>query len=221
MKYPRTPHLPWSPGTTADDRKLSGDWFENYRGKEIVITEKLDGENNTVTRNGVYARSHAAPTTSPWTRNMWGTDGIYWQIKNLIAEDEEVFGENLYGVHSITYEKLPSYWHIFAVNDGVNWYSWNDVCLMAELLEQRHVPELWRGIIETEEQLADLVDKFAHEPSAYGSVREGCVIRLASAFPIEDFGKSVCKWVREGHVQTDEHWTRNWKRAKLEREFNN
>ena len=42
-KYPRTYHLPWSPGTTSDDRKLSGDWFENYKGKEIVITEKLDG----------------------------------------------------------------------------------------------------------------------------------------------------------------------------------
>lgn len=23
------------------------------------------------------------------------------------------------------------------------------------------------------------------------------------------------KWVRKGHVQTDEHWTRNWKKAKI------
>ena len=48
MKYPRTYHLPWSPGTTADDKKLSGDWFDMYKGKEIVITEKLDGENTAI-----------------------------------------------------------------------------------------------------------------------------------------------------------------------------
>ena len=41
-KYPRTYHLPWSPGTTSDDKKLSGDWFDMYKGKEIIITEKLD-----------------------------------------------------------------------------------------------------------------------------------------------------------------------------------
>ena len=26
-KYPRTYHLPWSPGATSDDKKLSPDWF--------------------------------------------------------------------------------------------------------------------------------------------------------------------------------------------------
>ena len=44
MKYPRTYHLPYSPGATNDDKKLSGNWFENYKGREIVITAKLDGE---------------------------------------------------------------------------------------------------------------------------------------------------------------------------------
>ncbi|MBR6907987.1 2'-5' RNA ligase [bacterium] len=220
MKYPRTYHLPWSPGTTSDDRKLSGDWFKNYRGKEIVITEKLDGENNAMNRYGVYARSHAAPTTSPWTRNMWEPDGLYWQLRNKIGENETVYGENLFGEHSIHYDKLPSYWHVFAVNDGKMWYSWKDVCIMSEIiLMQPHVPELWRGVIESEEQLKELVDKFVHEPSVYGPQREGVVIRLTSEFPIDDFSKCVCKWVRPGHVQTDEHWTKNWKRAKLVWEY--
>lgn len=219
MKYPRTYHLPWSPGTTSDDRKLFGDWFENYRGKEIVITEKLDGENNAMNRTGVYARSHAAPTTSPWTRNMWEPNGLYWQLKDIIGENETVYGENLFGEHSIHYDKLPSYWHIFAVNDEVNWYSWDDVCLMSEVLKQPHAPELWRGVINSEEQLRELVDKFVHEPSVYGPQREGVVIRLTSSFPVDDFSKCVCKWVRPGHVQTDEHWTKNWKRAKLVWEY--
>lgn len=42
-KYPRTPHLPWSPGATSDDKYISS--FESFRGKQIVVTEKMDGEN--------------------------------------------------------------------------------------------------------------------------------------------------------------------------------
>ena len=72
MKYPRTYHLPFSPGATKDDKRLSGDWFSHYKGKEVVITEKLDGENSCITRYDVFARSHGAPTRSPWSINLWG-----------------------------------------------------------------------------------------------------------------------------------------------------
>jgi len=44
-KYPRTYHLPYSPGATKDDKKLQAGWFDNFAGQEIVITSKLDGEN--------------------------------------------------------------------------------------------------------------------------------------------------------------------------------
>ena len=37
MKYPRTYHLPYSPGATKDDKKLQDGWFSNYVGEEIVI----------------------------------------------------------------------------------------------------------------------------------------------------------------------------------------
>lgn len=214
-KYPRTYHVPWSPGTTSDDKKLSGDWFDMYAGREIVVTEKLDGENTAISHYDCFARSHGAPTRSPWSRNIWDKDGILWDVKDKIAENETVYGENLFGEHSITYDKLPSYWHIFAVNDGVNWYSWDDVCLVAECLKQPHVPELWRGVVETEEQFHELIDKFVHEESVYGPQREGVVARVADGFPLDEFSKFVCKWVRPNHVQTDEHWTKNWKRAKL------
>lgn len=221
-KYPRTYHLPWSPGTTSDDRKLSGDWFKYYKGKEIVITEKLDGENNMVNHYDVFARSHGAPTRSPWTRNMWDKDGIFWQIYNKISTNEEVYGENLFGEHSIHYDRLTSYYHIFAVrnDDKYIWYSWDDVCTYADILRLPHVPELWRGFIESEDQLRVLVDKFVHEPSKYGQQREGVVIRITDEFPIDEFNHYVCKWVRPGHVQTGEHWTKNWKRAKLIWEYN-
>ena len=35
---------------------------------------------------------------------------------------------------------------------------------------------------------------------------EGYVVRLADGFPFDAFARSVAKWVRPGHVQTDQHW---------------
>ncbi|MFE9924807.1 RNA ligase family protein, partial [Streptomyces sp. NPDC005774] len=46
VHYPRTPHLPWSPGAASDDIR-AGD-LSGLRGREVVVTEKLDGENTTL-----------------------------------------------------------------------------------------------------------------------------------------------------------------------------
>ena len=53
--YPRTPHLPWSPGATSDDVRV-GD-LSGLTGRDVVVTEKLDGENTTLYRDGLHARS--------------------------------------------------------------------------------------------------------------------------------------------------------------------
>lgn len=215
MKYPRTYHLPFSPGATSDDKKLSEGWIDLYKGKEVVITEKMDGENSCFTHYDVYARSHGAPTRSPWTINLWGDNGLLWKFKDKIGENEYVFGENVYGEHSIHYDKLNSYFFLFAVSDENKWYSWDDVMLMSEVLRCSTVPVLWRGIIESEEQVKELINKFMSEPSTYGKTKEGVVMRITDEFPIDEFPKNVCKWVRPNHVQTDKHWTKNWKKAEL------
>ena len=35
---------------------------------------------------------------------------------------------------------------------------------------------------------------------------EGYVIRLYDDFELADFGKSIAKYVRKNHVQTNDHW---------------
>ena len=215
-KYPRTYHVPFSPGTTSDDRILHGDWFANYKGKEIVVTEKLDGENTAMNLIDVFARSHGAPTRSPWSRNLWDpADGLYWKIKPYIGENETLYGENLYGEHSIHYENINSYWHLFGINDGERWYGWNEVKDFAEIIGVQHVPELWVGFVNDEDEFKKLIENFTSMPSVYGDTREGVVVRLTDSFPIDEFPNCVCKWVRPHHVQTDTHWTRNWKKAEL------
>lgn len=218
MKYPRTYHLPFSPGATKDDKKLTeiefGQWFLN---KPVVITEKLDGSNSCLTQTGVYARSHGNITNNPWDKNLWILHNL---IKDRIGEDEMIFGENLYAIHSIVYDRLSEYFFIFACNNGKKWYSWEDVELMSDIFNIPTVPVLWKGEIHSTPQLKKMIDQFMEEPSAFGIEKEGVVIRTANAFNIEKDGKNifhqnVCKYVRSNHVQTDKHWTKNWKRAIL------
>jgi hypothetical protein len=210
-KYPRTYHFPFSAGVTNDDRVA--DTMSNLIGQEIVITEKLDGENCGMTDGGVYARSHVAYTTSDWSREVRA-------LHKLVVEDELgdgvfLFGENLEGIHSIEYTNLTSYFYIFGIRDNNIWIPWGKVEEYAYLFDIPTVPVLFKGIVNSEKELKELVEKLSKETSELGGQREGVVARVAGMFHNDDFDKNVIKWVRKGHIQTDAHWTRNWKKAKI------
>lgn len=191
---------------------------------ELIHTEKLDGENNCLNRYGVFARSHAAPTVSPWTsaiRQRWA------QIRYDLGE-LELFGENLFAIHSITYKRIDEHFFVFAVRENGIWLSWEETQFYARLLDFPTVPELARTnapvlpeVVRTE------VMAFARQPSRFESfdvrtgmacTMEGVVSRDAGAYTADEFPHRVFKYVRKGHVQTDEHWTRNWQRAPLSSE---
>ena len=110
-KYGRTYHYPFSPGTTSDDRINHTYWEDIQRIKTLVHTEKLDGENNCLSQWGVFARSHAAPTTSPWTRQLRER----WELIKNDLGDIEIFGENLYAIHSIEYQRLETHFYILSL----------------------------------------------------------------------------------------------------------
>ncbi len=212
-KYNRTYHLPWSPGSTNDDRISDG--VETLLGKEIVITEKLDGENTGMKDEGVYARSHATFTTSAWSREVRQLHKI--KVENMLGEGVFLFGENLEGIHSIEYTNLESYFYIFGVRDNNKWISWKEVEEYSYLLDIPTVPVLFRGVVNTAKELQTIVEGLVSKESTLGGAREGIVVRNAGEFDNSDFAENVMKWVRKGHVTTDEHWTRNWKKAKLVR----
>lgn len=225
-KYGRTFHYPFSPGTTSDDRINTEYWQDIRQLQTLLHTEKLDGENNCLNRQGVFARSHAAPTTSPWTRQLrekWSS------LKNDLG-DYEIFGENLYAIHSIQYPLIDQHYYVFGVRELDKWLSWEETVFIASIFDFPVVP-----VIET---VVDLSDQQSFEKnilslvsnqSSFQSVdvttnqacsMEGIVSRNASAYAVNDFQQNVFKYVRKGHVKTDEHWTRNWKRAPLKFESN-
>lgn len=207
-KYGRTYHLPFSLGATSDD-KIQFDW-QGVLENEIVITEKLDGENTCIKTNGVYARSHVSPTNSPWAGHMWEI----WKSVGHQLDNLEIFGENLYGIHSIKYSNLQSHFYVFAIREGNLWLSWDEVVDYCDLLELHTAPMLARGMFEPK-QVESFIDSHMKTGSALGGDTEGVVLRNSNRFSIEDFKYNVLKYVRPNHVKTDEHWTRNWKRAPL------
>jgi hypothetical protein len=224
QKYPRTYHFPFSPGTTSDDRIAKS--YDGLLDGSIVITEKLDGENTCLNQYGVFARSHAAPTRNPWASYLWDT----WNTLHKELGDLELFGESLYAVHSIRYGRLESYYYLFAIREGDRWLAWNEVQFYAGVLGLPTVPVLYCGRavdlpgenrVPAAEKLKAFILDAVSQPSSLSapagevSPREGVVARAAGSFTTEEFPTCVFKWVRKGHVQTDQHWTRNWQRAKL------
>lgn len=207
-KYPRTPHLPSSPGGTRDDRRLSD--LSSLVGVEVVITEKLDGSNLALTSEAVFARSHAGPPAHP---SFARAKAVHAQVRAGIPAGVSVFAEYCFAVHSIAYPDLPTEAElsVFGVRDDARgqWWAWDDVVALAKSLGLATVPLLDRGVWSSSRALEERVECLMREPSRYGPEREGVVVRVARGFSTDELGAGVlAKCVRADHVQTDEHWSR-------------
>ena len=195
-KYPRTPHLPWSLGTTSDDRLLKT--ADHFVGKEVVVTEKIDGENTSMYRDHIHARSMDSlmHPSRAWVRQLHG------QIQHEIPENWRICGENMYAKHSIHYANLESYFYLFGVCNAENiCLSWDETKEWAALLNLVTVPELWRGIWDEEKVRACYTGK-----SVFDVPGEGYVVRVTDSFPYTSYWDFAAKYVRRDHIQTSSHW---------------
>ena len=199
IKYPRTPHLPWSQGKTDDDKTLSS--IKHLEGMSLVVTIKMDGENTTMTKDRVYARSvdSADHPSRHWVKSLWS------QISYLIPEGWRVCGENLFAKHSIAYENLGSYFHVFNIwNERNECLSWEETLEWCGLLGLKHVQVAYCNV-----KMEDLEDIHKDFMSMLGKHHEGYVVRNSESFEYKNFSKNVAKYVRANHVQTDSHWMYN------------
>jgi hypothetical protein len=193
-KYPRTYHLPWSPGFTNDDKVLTD--LSCFVGKRVVITKKMDGENTTGYSDGyIHARSldSRGGVDRDWVKQMWAG------VAHNLPENWRICGENLWARHSIAYTDLPSYFMAFSIWDESNTcLGWDDSVQYFEMLGIDHVPVIYDGVWDE-----DMTRNLHKELSPND---EGYVVRLADSFYYDQFGISVAKYVRKDHVQTDKHW---------------
>lgn len=205
-KYPKTFHLPHSPNLQNDDRLLPD--VSVFQNKEVVVTLKCDGENTTMNKDHIHARSldskdHAS---RHWVK------ALHASIKNDIPKNWRICGENLWAKHSIFYTDLPSYFLVFAIFDdkniSLNFDEMNEFC---DLLDLKTVPIIYRGIFDIE-IIQKAFDHYNAPFSGWTDVdcaiptQEGYVARNVNAFHYDDFQKNVCKYVRRDHVRTSDHW---------------
>ena len=212
-KYPSTYHWPWSKTVQRDDSVHKN--HENFLDRPVIITEKIDGGNTGLFNGEVYARSVTSPSHDGWMAMVRKNHA--WKTNAPEFKDMEIYGEDIYGVHSIEYSpvnELDTYM-IFAVRFQGMFLSWDDVCSIAKALDIKTVPVLAKTTYESASELTAVLEAFTNEPSRIGTVREGCVIRIPEAFPASEFGTNVCKYVRPNHVQTDQHWRVNWQPCKV------
>ncbi|CAK9003045.1 unnamed protein product [Durusdinium trenchii] len=207
--YPKTPHLPFSPGVNEDDTCISD--CAHLLAGEVVVTEKLDGGNCCLKDGQVFGRTHAQPATHE----------SFSAVKELAANfggqlhDLQLFGENMQGVHSIEYGNLQSFFYVFAARRGTTWLSWDDTVALAEQLDLPTVPLVFRGHFSSSAQLQKCLEKWKNEASAVGAdvSPEGFVVRRSSSISGGAFQDEIAKFVRANHIQTDEAWKRRWKKA--------
>ena len=63
----------------------------------------------------------------------------------MIPDNIQIFGENMFGIHSIEYDGLESYFYIFSIlEDGSSWLPWDKVKELSEMLGIPTVPEVAR-----------------------------------------------------------------------------
>jgi len=196
-KYPRTPHIPGSPGMTDDDKLVSPETLAFLQsGVELVVTEKMDGGNITMYRDDFHGRSLDSGT-HPWdtrTRAVWAS------IRHLIPEGWRISGESLQARRSVAYDNLPGVYMMFGVwDENNNLLSWDDTVHVSEMLGLPHVPVLYQGTSYNE--AVNIWGQLREEETS-----EGFVVRNAGSFPYSEFSQNIAKWVRAGHVRTRADW---------------
>lgn len=197
VKYPRTYHLPFSKGVQSDDKMLKD--LSAFEGREVQLSIKMDGENSTL-YSDYYSHARSLDSGSNWTRDA--LKRTHSEIGYLIPAGHRLCCENLFAKHSIFYDEgeLEGYLYLLSVwnNENVS-LSLDETKSLAETLKLPMPKEIYRGTYDLK-----LFEKMASEMDL--EKNEGFVMRLTSPIKYEDFSRSVAKFVREGHVQSDQHW---------------
>jgi len=187
-KYPQTPHLPWSNGIEDDDKVVND--LNIWKGREIIVTEKLDGEHLTVKDNDLYLQYRIlAPGFDDDLIKYVST------IQKRIPAECTLQGEYLLVPHSIEYKGLNSKLMFYFAQYKDSFLDWDLTDELFRLIKVRSIPILYRGKFDMYflEKLSEQCDM---NPQT-----EGFVIRNAESFKRADFALNVAKYVRKDFKQ--------------------
>lgn len=206
-KFPRTHHLPWSPNKKDTNDKVHKH-IDFLLNRQLVVTKKMDGECQCWTKSSFSLRSpdSTGGKLRSKARAKWAE--IQWRIPDNII----LFVEDISNVHSIQYPlDIPQFYLIAVAALSTNGmfflpYDWDSefesVSHYGKMFRLDPVPLLFETKVSNRDQLEKQTSHIIDT-----DIDEGFVIRPKLGF--FDWTASTGKWVRENHVKTDEHWTRN------------
>lgn len=200
FKYPRTYHFPFSKGVQDDDKIIKD--LSAFVGQEVQLSIKMDGENTTLYSDG-YNHARSIDSKTNWTRDI--VKNIHSKIRYMIPEGMRLCCENVFAKHSIYYPDgfLDGYLYLLSVwNEENVSLSLDETKELAKILRLPMPKEIYRGVFDIK-----LFEKMASEMDL--EQNEGFVMRLVRPIKYKEFSQCVAKFVREGHVQTDQHWLKN------------
>lgn len=202
--FPVISHLPWSPGITESELATSKTEIASFLvGQNVVITEKMDGENITMYNDAMHSSGPHAEMREEsydWIQQYLNDNG--WKVPIRIR----VCGEHMYARHNISYDNLESFFLVHSVWHDKVCFGWDETKRVAGDMGMVMVPTLWEGKIENYKHLIDLTEEFITDDM------EGLVVRLTR--PLTHSFKSrkrpimgMYKYIRAAELPDREHWT--------------
>jgi hypothetical protein len=203
LRYPRTPHLPFSPKKDSDIAE-SVSIMDNDK---LLLTEKLDGSCCALSHNAVYSRSG-----KPATKQMFDRlKNYHSKIAHLIPEKYLLYGEWCSTTHTIEYKDLPETpFFLFAsryidrsgigneITGGFQGDVFEDFSCVeywADKLKIQTVPKI--GFMSQRVQPLERFVKDIMQTTSLLGEREGVVVKNDTMFTYSQFDKNVAKYVRE------------------------
>ena len=154
-----------------------------------MATEKLDGSNTLLHEGKAYARSVSTPSEAKWMAMVKKHHA--WKVRE---PDVYLYGEDIYGVHSIEYAPVREdrTFYAFSLRDPDGTFaSFAELETYATSKGIPVVPVLFRGQFASVGDIRAFMEAAHREPSTLGGAREGVILRLARGFPGTEFAANV------------------------------
>ena len=199
--YDKTCHIfPVSAKKNLDNNQL-----KHLLTGEMIVEEKMDGANVGIIRHkkgfalqrrgGLVGESEHEQFSF---FNNWAHQQNYDKIMSLPI-GVLLYGELLYAVHTLRYDKLPDFVLIFDVKQNGRWLNYDDRKKLCDDHKFKMVPLLGRGTYTK----LDLI-KMVPKASAYGPVAEGIVVKRYAKHGY--FRGKIVKSEFIKAMEESEHW---------------
>ena len=200
-KHSRIGHLPFSKSKGKDDLDFA---MANFVGQQVVVSEKMDGENTTIYSDGFC---HARSIDSSYHPSRGKAKALAAAIAPYLPDNWRMCAENMGATHTIEYRKnIPTLLvhSLWKENTMLSYEHGADFVSQLDHLSIQMAPLLYKGTWDE-----NAIRSSWKEKGAYGR-SEGFVVRLSAEIEIADFPDSVAKYVSDSFQVGQVHWSKRF-----------